>query len=406
MSEMNRDNVIHVDSSEELRQENQNRFREHRRIRINAGFVVVALLVVVIAGIYIFSQMRSYNGIKVVKSAETVYEANAQYLEFGANLLRYTPDGVSYIDSNGDTVWTSGNDFRVPIAESSGDYAVVADKGGNLVAVFGIDGPISTVNMPYAICDIDVAKQGAFAAILESDETNYINMYDKTGNIVYEMQTSINKSGYPMDISISDDGRKLFTSYFKLDGVNIKNNLTAYNFGTVGQNENADRMVGGYSFDEEFIPKVEFLTNDIVAAFSDKEILLYNMKEKPSERGKTEYGGEASSVFYSSEFIGVVRPNSDSDKSSNYIMTVYDLSGKKIFEYAFSMDYEKIYADTNEIIITGSNQCLIIDKSGRTKFSYTFDGMVKSMIPSSKNNEYIVTFENKTETVRLRTEDR
>ena len=165
-------------------------------------------------------------------------------------------------------------------------------------------------------------------------------------------------------------------------------------------------MVGGYSFDEEFIPKVEFLTNDIVAAFSDKEILLYNMKEKPSERGKTEYGGEASSVFYSSEFLGVVRPNSDSDKSSNYIMTVYDLSGKKIFEYAFSMDYEKIYADANEIIITGSNQCLIIDKSGRTKFSYTFDGMVKSMIPSSKNNEYIVTFENKTETVRLRTEDR
>ena len=406
MAERNRDNVIHVDSSEEVRQQNQERMKESHRIRVNAGLLVVALMILVIVGIYIANRMRSYNGIKVVKSAETVYEANAQYLEFGENLLRYTPDGVSYIDANGDTVWTSGNDFRVPIAESAGNYAVVADKGGNLVAVFGVEGPVSTVNMPYAICDIDVAKQGAFAAILESDETNYINMYDKNGNIIYEMQTSINKSGYPLDISVSEDGKKLFTSYFKLDGVNIKNNLTAYNFGTVGQNENADRMVGGYSFDEEFIPKVKFLTNDVVAAFSDKEILLYNMKEKPSERGKTEYGGEASSIFYSSEFLGIVKPNSESDNSSNFIMTVYDLSGKKIFDYAFSMEYEKIYSDANEIIITGGNKCLIVDKSGRTKFSYTFDNMVKSMIPSSKNNEYIVTFENKTETVRLKTEDK
>ena len=41
-----------------------------------------------------------------------------------------------------------------------------------------------------------------------------------------------------------------------------------------------DKMYGGYSFEDEMIPKVEFLTNDIVAAFADKEVILYNMKEK------------------------------------------------------------------------------------------------------------------------------
>ena len=109
---------------------------------------------------------------------------------------------------------------------------------------------------------------------------------------------------------------------------------------------------------------------------------------------------------HSSEYLGVVKPGSESEGSSDYVLTVYDLSGKKTFDYAFNMEYEKIYSDNNEIIITGGNQCLIIDKSGRTRFSYTFDGMVKSMIPSSKNNEYIVTFENKAETVRLKTEDK
>lgn len=401
-----RDNVIEVGGSEELERANKQRARRRRRSHIGLIIVIDVLLVIAAVSVFVYLKLRTFNGYKVIQSTETTFEANAQYADFGDNLLKYTPDGVSYINNKGDVVWTSGLDLKVPIAESNGDYAVVADKGGNTVAVFSIEGQVSTLSMPYKICDIDIAKQGAFTVILESNDTNYINMYDKNGNIIYEMQTSIDKSGYPMDISISDDGQKLFTSYFKLDGVNINNNLTAYNFGEVGQNENADRMVGGYTFDEEMIPKVEFVTNDIVAAFSDSEILLYNMKEKPSERAKIEYGTEITSVFYSSEYIGYIEPNPDKSSSADYVMKVFDLNGNSEFEYAFSMAYDKIYADNEEIIIIGGNQCLIIQKNGRTKFSYTFDGMLKSMIPSLGSNEYIVTFEDRTETIKLKTEDK
>jgi hypothetical protein len=59
----------------------------------------------------------------------------------------------------------------------------------------------------------------------------------------------------------------------------------------------------------------------------------------------------------------------------------------------------------NEIIITGGNQCLIVSKGGRTKFTYAFPNMIKSMIPSSGSNEYIITFEGKTETIKLKAED-
>lgn len=399
------DNVIYVEGSEETRRENERRRFGRRRARASLAVAVIVLVVLVLVGVYVYLKMRTYKGIKVVDSAETLYDSNAEYLSFGENVLKYTPDGVSYINKKGEVVWTAGEDFRVPIASVCGDYAVVGDKGGNLVAVYGLEGQVSSVKMPYAICDIDVAKQGAFAAILESDETNYIHMYDKNGNIIYEIQTSIDKSGYPMDIAISNDGKKLFTSYFKMDGVNIKNNLTAYNFGEVGQNENADRMVGGYSFDEEMVPKVEFVTNDIVAAFSDTEILLYNMKEKPSERGSIKYGGEATSIFYCSEYLGYIAPDKKKENDTAYILYSYDLSGKKNFEYSFNMDYDKIYTAEDEIIISGGNQCLIIQSNGRKKFSYTFDGIVKSITPSSRRNEYMVTFENKTETIRLKTED-
>ena len=405
MANEEKDNVIYVSGSEETRRENARRKADRQKSRVTTFVIAAVLLIIVVVGIYVHLKIQTYKGIKVVSSVETVYDANANYAEFADNVLKYTPDGVSYINKNGEVVWTAGEDFKVPIADVWGNYAVVADKGGNLVAVYGVEGAISTVKMPYTICDVGVAKQGAFAVILESDSTNYIHMYDKTGQIIYEIQTSIDKSGYPMDIAVSDDGRKLFTSYFKMDGVNIKNNLTAYNFDEVGQNENADRMVGGYSFDEEMIPKVEFVTNDIVAAFSDKEILLYNMKEKPSERAAIPYEGEASSVFYCSDYIGIIYPDKSAGTSTGYKLVTYDLSGKEKYSYSFNMDYDKIYTTPEELILTGGNQCLIIQESGRTKFAYTFDGLVKSMTPSASRNEYIVTYENRTETIRLRTED-
>ncbi len=400
-------NIIQVGGDPELREENIAK-RTKRRVKKTRLFVfAVVLLIVAGAVYYVYTHVREFQGYKVLLSSDTVYEPNAEYTEFGGNLLKYTPEGVSYIDPNGNVVWTAGADMKVPIASTRGNYAVVADKGGNAVRVFSTEGAVSDLVMPYKILDVDVASQGAFTVILESDTTNYINMYDKSGNAVYEMQTSIDKSGYPLAISISDDGQKLFTSYFFMEGIQSKNNLAAYNFGEVGQNANADRMVGGFSLDNELVTRVEFLTNNLVAAFSDSEIILYDMKEKPSERARIAYQQpQIQSVFYSSSYLGTIERSSNAEDSTDYVMRVYDLNGNESFRYSFNMMYDNIHAGEDEIIVTGGNQCMIITKKGRVKFRYSFSDVVRNMIPTSKSNEYIVTFEGKTERISLRMEDK
>ena len=400
-----RGNIIEVGGDPELRRKNEER-REKKRAGKARLFVLLILLAVVIGVVwYVYSGIREFQGYKVLHSADTTYEANAEYTEFGGNLLKLTPEGVSYINENGDVVWTAGADMKVPISSTNGNYAVVADKGGNSVRVFNTEGAVSDLVMPYKILDIDVASQGAFTVVLESDTTNYVNMYDKNGNAVYEMQTSIDKSGYPLDIAISEDGQKLFTSYFFMEGIQNRNNLAAYNFGSVGQNANADRMVGGFSLDDELVAKVEFLTNNIVAAFSDTEIILYSMKEKPSELARIPYEDDVRSIFYASSYLGVIEHPKDASENTDYMMRVYDLDGKEIFHYSFNMIYDNIHAGKDEIILTGGNQCMIITKKGRVKFRYSFDDMVRNMIPTSSNNEYVVTFEGKTEKIGLRMED-
>lgn len=395
------DNVIHIDGPNELSKQNKEILIKRKNIS-KFKIIGVVLIAIISVGIYLYLNNIEYKGYKIIKQNKSNYENTAQYVQYASNLLKYTPDGVSYINENGDTVWTAGIDMKVPIVVVSDDYAVVADLRGNSVYIFGVEGQESHLTMQYPICDIDIGSQGAFAVVLESDKNNYINLYNKKGEIIYEIQTTIDKSGYPLDISISEDGKKLFTSYLFMQGTEMKINLAAYNFGDVGQNTNADRLMGGYIFDDEIFPKVDFLTNDIIAAFSDKSIILYAMKEKPSQKAIIKIDKEILSIFYNEDYVGYVTKNNSKDSKNKYIMYVYNTNGGLKFSKEFNVSYDNIYASKNEIIVTGGTDCLIIKKTGAIKFNQSLGKKIISMVPNGHRNEYVVVFDTNTEIIKLK----
>ena len=105
MGNEEKDNVIYVSGSEEARQENVRRKADRQKSRVLTFVIAAILLIIVVVGIYVHFKIQTYKGIKVVNSVETVYDANANYAEFADNVLKYTPDGVSYINRNGEVVW-------------------------------------------------------------------------------------------------------------------------------------------------------------------------------------------------------------------------------------------------------------------------------------------------------------
>lgn len=396
------DNVVYVQTSKEasrLQAEKNKQIENKKRIAV----IVIAVVAVCVCALMIWHSHRCFKSYKVLDSSETNYENTANYIQYAENLLKYTPDGVSYINANGDTVWSAGINMNMPIAAACENYAIVADLSGNTVCVFDTDGQVSSVTMPYTICDVDIAKQGVFAVVLESDKTNYVNLYTKDGDIINEMQTTIDKSGYPLDISISDNGEKMLTSYLNVNGTTVSNSLAAYNFGDVGQNTNADRMVGGYTFEDELFPKVEFIDNNTVVAFGTKKIYIYSMKEKPSETARISVSGDVQSVFYNTDYIGAVYKDSDSE-NSDYTLAVYETNGKKKFSQTIDFDYDKIYAADDEIIVTGGTRCMIFRQNGSVKFDGDLGKKIISMVPDGKNLEYVVVYANSTDVIKLKSE--
>jgi hypothetical protein len=387
---------------------------EEKVIEVTSGMslrtkliIIVAIIVVVVCSFLVARKLmnsRAYDSYEVISSIETTGDNIADYVMFDGSVLKVTKDGTSFIDNSGNTIWDCSYAMKMPEAVVRGEYAVVADMNGRDVYVFNKTGKVSSQTLNYDIANVDVAAQGVYVVVLTGEDCNYINAYDKDGNSVYERKTSIENSGYPLDISVSDDGEKLFTSYIKIDGTTVPDYLAAYNYGSVGQNENADRLVGGFTFEDTVFPLVRFVDNDTIACFGDNKIVIYAMDEKPSEKAVIDVENtEMLGVFANSDYVGYIAENEkDGDR---YTIYIYDLNGKLEAETGYNNSFSNIYATDDELVIVGEFDCSIYYLNGIKKFSTTFKKNLINIVPNGNKLEYIAIFENETQIIKLNKND-
>ncbi len=392
---------------EEVDEDEQAEWRSRNRMDGRLPKIVAVIVVIIIlTGIYMIFVDRGYNGYEVVEETGVKNASMLDYAPYQNSLLKFSKDGATYVDEKGKAVWNETFAMKMPTADVSGEYAAIADMNGNDVYIFNTQGKVSNTTMPYKVCDIAVASQGEFAVILEDEKVNYINIYDKNGEQISEIQTTIDKSGYPMDMDLSSDGTKLFSTYLYLDGVDVKNGLAAYNFGLVVVNENADRLMGGYQLEDTLVPKVEFLDNNTICAFGDNQIILYSMREKPSEKARIALKSEVQSVIYNDKYVGIVISNEEETKKNEekapYVLELYNTNGRKVMTQKIDFSYENVRMTKDEIVFTGGTECRIYTVKGKLKFSYTFSKNVVDMVPTGYSSRYIVLYDSGSEVVRLK----
>lgn len=407
------DNIVEMPEKADFRREKevdedeQAEWRSRNRMDGRLPKIVAVIVVIIIlTGIYMIFVDRGYNGYEVVEETGVKNASMLDYAPYQNSLLKFSKDGATYVDEKGKAVWNETFAMKMPTADVSGEYAAIADMNGNDVYIFNTQGKVSNTTMPYKVCDIAVASQGEFAVILEDEKVNYINIYDKNGEQISEIQTTIDKSGYPMDMDLSSDGTKLFSTYLYLDGVDVKNGLAAYNFGPVGVNENADRLMGGYQLEDTLVPKVEFLDNNTICAFGDNQIILYSMREKPSEKARIALKSEVQSVIYNDKYVGIVISNEEETKKNEekapYVLELYNTNGRKVMTQKIDFSYENVRMTKDEIVFTGGTECRIYTVKGKLKFSYTFSKNVVDMVPTGYSSRYIVLYDSGSEVVRLK----
>lgn len=373
--------------------------RHRRKILRWTAFVTVCLLLG-IAGVYIYLQTRTYSEYSVLKSVEREDSPGAQFDVFHGNILKYSKDGASLVDENNKIIWNQTYEMQAPMVDFCENYAAIADKKGDRIYIMDLSGPCGEIETSMPIQRIEVASQGMVAVLMEQNGTGYIQMYDKSGTFLAEGEVHTENSGYPLDIAISNDGKKLAVSLLDVNKGNVNTTITFFNFDAMGQNE-IDNIVGQYSYADMVVPKVEFLTNDVMVAFGSQKAVVFEGAQKPQVKKEIAIEKEIRTIFYNDAYFGFVFDNENKDTSYN--MQIHDLRGAEVISKDFEMEYEEIgFLENDEICIRNDLECAIFTLRGVQKFHANFDKSIWKIMSVAGIRDYVFLIDGETQRIRLK----
>ena len=386
--------------SGEVNKQAAQKIKKHRR-NIVIG-VLIALVLATIAGVILYKYLdgRTYSSYTISTSYNRDDTETAQYKEYGSGYVRYSNDGITYIDRKNNSIWNETYSMQKPQVKECGDCIAVGDINGSSIYIFDKNGLKGTVDTSLAISQIEVGSQGVVVAVLEDNTANYINMYNTDGSKVYSIKTTLEGDGYPLDISISDDATKLIASFVYVSGEEMKANVVFYNFSEVGQNE-TERVVGGFNhYDNTIVADVEFVNDTTAVAVGENVVSIYNIKEYPSLSKEINIENSIENVFWSSKYIGLILDNSET--GDLYKLVVYDLSGNKVTEKTFSTQYDEIKFDSDSILLCSSNVWSVMNMNGKVLTTQTVELPIDTVLTTGSRGSYVLINSKYIQNIRMK----
>lgn len=365
----------------------QSRLLRRRIEALKRILTMTAIAVLAVLALVLYFQKHCYYDYKVLKTSEQEDVVSTQYVELNGKILRYTPDGVSLVNRSLETVWSDIYKMQNPMADVRGERAVIADRDGTSMRIYGKDGLEGSVTTSYSIVKARISSNGLVAAILDGGGDTWINFYASDGSLIAENQTKIDDPGFPLDVAVSDDGQIMMVAYQFVDGGDTTSYVAFYNFGDVGQNED-DRIVSGYHYEGVVIPQIQYLSNSRSVALRDNGFTLYRGKQIPKETKTIEVEKEIVSTFYDDDTIGMVFKNDDSENL--YSMEVYSADGKLKFRREFDVPYTTIRMSDGYIIMYNSSQVAVLEDDGTEKYNGTVEGTLNDFFKIGWNRYFMV----------------
>lgn len=377
----------------EIRAEQVKRKRKEQQ-RIAIVCIIIAIASVLI---YLLVSLQTYTKVRVSDTYSSKGASDNSYVQFLNGVVKYSKDGISYVDQTGKAIWNQSYQIKNPILDVNNKSVAVADKEGNDILIFQEEGLKGEVHTTMPIERISVSEQGIVSAILKNESAMKIMCYDTAGNILVEHKTTLAGSGYPVDISLSSDGNLMQVMYLYTQKGQLVSKLHYYNFGAAGE-EKADHQVAAKNYKNTILADGFFMDAETSAAVGDNLLVIYNGKDKPKQTASIKMDKEIKSVFHSEKYVGLILKN---EGKTGYELRLYDKSGKVVLSKDFKGDYKHVKICNNQVVMYDGKNCNIFMKNGIQKFKGEMDNNILEIFPISGVNRYIVMTVNGMEKVRL-----
>lgn len=377
----------------------ENKIKSHKKdiaIKVLCAIVAVGLLIFLFT---FYTNSKVYETYEVVAKNKMDGTVVSNYVPYGKDVLSYSKDGITCFNDKNESVWNQTFEMQEPMISVCNDYIVMGDYKGSKLFVLdksGLQGEIDTMK---PIMQLGVSEQGVIAAVLDEDETTWIYLYSKEGDEIAKIKTTINDSGYPIGISLSEDGIKLGVSYLRMSSGALSTSIAFYNFGSVGQNE-IDNFVSGYDYPDMVAPVIKFINNKTAVAVGDNQLLLYNGNQKPKLVKKIKLQNEVQNVYYNDKYIALVFK--DEGTNSKYRLKVYDEAGNQVLSKAINMEFKEIVINKGQIMLYNETELEILRLDGKKRFYGKLEMSAQKIIPQDSNNRFLVITSDSTQMIKLK----
>lgn len=381
------------DSVEDL----EERIRKHKKHFRRKVCIITALIILLAVGSYLLIHLQTYTKARTVTTYSDKSSGNNNYEQFADGVLKYSRDGIAFLNRKGEEEWNQPYQIKNPVIEVYKESAAVADKGGNDIVVFSKDGIKGEIHTTLPIEKIAVSSQGIVSVILKNETSPKVVCYDAAGNLLAELKTSITGTGYPMDVSLSEDGEVLLVSYMGVQNGVVTTKINYYNFGK-GSGDDADYQVTSDSYDDMIAPATFFMSKNISVAAGDDRILIYKGSDNPKLSKTVTLKKQIKSVFHSGRYIGLILKN---EGKAGYELALYNTGGQKVMSEDFTGDYTNVKIDGSQVIMYDGKKCSVFTRNGIHKFEGELGSNIMEMFPVIGVNKYIVMNADGMEVVRF-----
>lgn len=371
--------------------------------KINKKKVVIIIQIILGSGLFIsgiflwnFFQAHVFENYKVI-SETSLYNNLVGYKMGNNELLLYSNDGAKAIASDGGVAWEISYELDNPEIVWCENVASVADIGGQFVYIVAENGIPYNYEVIYPIIKHEVAKQGVTAVLLDNGTEDFVQLYDINGNLRVDLNTQTKVDGIPVDIALSEDGKKLITLYVTFQGDSMICKVTFYNAGEVGKNY-ISNIVGQKIYEENHLAyDIGFLNEDTLYVLLEDGFALYRMTEVPELICEV--------IPKDETIIDLVCVNSGiyvvtEDITKQRTLTFYNEEGNKKRSWNTIPEYETIVGTEQELIFFSPQKVTIYRANGVLKFERAFTQSINAIFPAG-NNRYFLLNMDKVQTIKL-----
>ena len=372
--------------------------RERTRRRRYAIITLTALLAIVAGCFLYYNGHHSFTEYVVTSTTENLDIVGTEYTMLGNYIVKYSSDGVFCVNSHNEVRWSAAYSMQTPIIDMCGQTMVIAQQQGRQVYVVNEDGLLGSFTTSLSILKAHVSKQGVVVLILEDSDVTWIEMYDVSGNEIAKIKTTLQDSGYPLDVAITPNASRMIVSYLGVSGRTLCSRIAFYDFSSASDSDES-HLTGTLDYTGQVFPEVYYADASTPVALSDTGFVVFKNKKTPEEETSVVFEKEIVSSFHDSDNIGFIFNNEAAD--CRYEMELYHYNGKMAMRKEFDCNYTQVRMDRGEILLYDAKNCTVYTASGTRRFSSDYEKQVEYFAKIPGFRRYIVITNDSLDRIRI-----